>query len=144
VWLSTLGLFLAGCADEVPDELRPDSLLRDSLGLTPADAVHVVAVAVVEGRETATPARTLVRPGQWVSFATRDGRLHHVRFDTTTTPAELDRWLAAGRRLRSPPLLNRDSRWVVDFADAPVGVYPFRLEGTGATGGGVVQVVEGR
>lgn len=130
------------CRDEVPEELRPDALLRDSLGLTDDDAVHVVRIDGSGGRDRAVPARLSIRPGERVSFTTTDGRLHHVRFDTAVTAPGPTRWLTSGGRLLSPPLINRDSRWVVAFDDAPPGVYPFRLEGNGAPGGGVVEVTE--
>jgi hypothetical protein len=67
-----------------------------------------------------------------------------VRFDTAVTAPGPTRWLTSGGRLLSPPLINRDSRWVVAFDGAPAGVYPFRLEGNGAPGGGVVEVTERR
>lgn len=131
---------VAACADEVPPELRPDAVLRDSAGLAEGDVVHTVAVDGTSGRDVARPARVALRAGAHVAFATADGRLHHVRFDTSVMAPGPARWLAEGDRVESPPLLGRDTRWVVDFTDAPAGIYPFRLEGNGDPGGGVVEV----
>lgn len=144
-WVVVALVAIAGaCAEEVPVELRPDGVLRDSLGLTDDDAVHVVLVDGAGGRDVATPARVRVRPGERVSFTTVDGRLHHVRFDTAAMAPETARWIVDGERVLGPPLVSRDSRWVVDFSAAPEGIYPFRLEGNGAPGGGVIEVTERR
>jgi hypothetical protein len=106
--------------------------------------VHVIRIDGAGGSDRAAPGRVAIRPGEYVSFTTVDGRLHHVRFDTSVTAPEVTRWLVEGGQVESPPLINSDSRWIVAFADAPPGVYPFRLEGNGSPGGGVVQVTEGR
>lgn len=140
-WSLVLGLLAAaGCAEEVPEGLRPDAVLRDSLGLTDDDAVHVIRIEGSDGREHASPGRVRARPGDRLSFTTTDGRLHHVRFDTAAMSPELVQWLVEGGRVVGPPLLSRDSRWVVDLSGAPDGIYPFRLEGNGSPGGGVVDV----
>ena len=44
-------------------------------------------------------------------------------------------------QVASPPLLQRDARFVLTFADAPPGRYPYRLEGNREEGRGVIVVV---
>lgn len=135
VWAS------AGCDDALPPlELRPDSILRASLGLTDRDAVHRVQVRSRGGVEIAEPSRVAVEPGQWVSFQGGDARGHVVRFDTLALAPEARAWLRASDQLESPPLLTPASRWIVSFRDAPPGDYPFVIEGSGETGTGRIEL----
>lgn len=130
---------LAGCR-EVPVELRPDELLREQLGLTDRDAVHVVRVRVEGVSEVAQPDRVEIAPDAWVSFQGADTRGHVVRFDTASMEATAVEWLRQSDQLESPPLLTPASRWVVSFAGAPEALYPFAVEGSGELGLGSVQV----
>lgn len=131
----------AGC--EAPPELQPDPLLQDSLGLTSRDRVHVVRMLQREGREAADPDSVVVRPGDWVDFVGGDGHPRIIEFELERVD-EAPRDFLEGNGVRaSPPLLGRDVHWAVPFAGAPPGRYPFRIEGSGETGHGVV-VVAGR
>ncbi|NNK61832.1 MAG: hypothetical protein HKO98_01380 [Gemmatimonadetes bacterium] len=135
----------AACGTDVPPELQPDSILRVSLGLSDRDVVHRVRVLARGTAEVAVPAQLSVSPGAWVQFQGGDARGHVVRFDTLTLADTARAWLRATRQTASPPLLTSASRWVVSFEDAPVGLYPFEVVGTGETGEGWVDVVaEGR
>ena len=129
--------------DAVPPEFLPDSLLRAELGLTDADEVHRVTVTggPVESLE---PAQVEISPGAWVEFATTDWRVHVVRFDAQGLSPEGRAFLEDTDQMGSPPLVERDARFVVSFRDAPTGRYPFLAEGNGAAARGVVVVVPRR
>jgi plastocyanin len=134
-------LAVAACGADVPPELQPDSILRVSLGLSDRDVVHRVRVLARGTAEVAVPAQLSVRPGSWVQFQGGDARGHVVRFDTLTLSDTARVWLRATDQLASPPLLTSASRWVVSFEDAPPGMYPFEVVGSGETGQGWVDVV---
>lgn len=126
-------------ACDAPRELQPDALLRDSLGLGDRDRVHTVTVRVHEGREVAEPRSLSIRAGAWLAFRTDDGFLHTVRFELDSlTPAQRSWMTSAGPE--SPPLVARNARWVISFADAPPGRYPYTLEGNLDAGRGAVVV----
>ena len=136
-------LLALGCEADVPLELRPDSILRTSLGLSDRDAVHRVRVAAVGTAEVAEPARVSAEPGAWVSFQGGDARGHVVRFDTLALAPAAVAWLRDTDQVESPPLLTTDARWVVSFQDAPEGDYPFVVEGSGRTGRGRIEIRSG-
>jgi hypothetical protein len=125
----------------VPVELRPDGLLRDSLGLADGDAVHRVRLSSAEGRIRLEPDSLEIRAGDHLSFETGDGFLYLVHLDTLGLESEGRVWIGSFESLDSPPLLNRDSRWVVHFSGAPAGRYPVTVEGNLESGRGVIVVV---
>ncbi len=129
---------LAACK---PDpSLRPDEVLRSELGLTDRDAVHRVAITGGD-RDTADPVETRVEPGAFVEFATGDWLVHEVIFELDSLGPEARAFLEDSDQVASPPLVQRDARFVVDFEGAPAGRYPFVLLGSGESGRGVVIVV---
>jgi plastocyanin len=133
-------VILAGCApDEVPIELRPDTVLRAELGLTDLDEVHRVTLSGGPV-EQVSPSEVVVPPGAWVEFVSSDWWVHEVRFSSDSLSAEAAAFLSATDQVDSPPMVERDARFVVSFAGAPVGRYPFTVSGNGAAGGGVVVV----
>ncbi len=123
----------------MPAELRPDDVLRESLGLTDRDAVHVVFVRVRGVSEVAEPEIVETRRDAWVSFQGADTRGHVVRFDTLEMRADALEWLRESDQLVSPPLLTPASRWVVSFEGAPDASYPFAIEGSGELGYGLIE-----
>jgi hypothetical protein len=138
--IALLGVTLGACEPEVPVELRPDGVLRASLGLTDRDVVHIIQVRGRGVAEIAEPDDLRIQPGAWVSFQGGDTRGHVVRFDTLAlAPAALD-WVRQTDQVESPPLLTPASRWVVSFAGAPEGVYPFAVEGSGELGFGRIEL----
>lgn len=134
----------AGCGSGSRSaELRPDSLLQAELGLTDRDEVHRVTLTGGEA-EVLDPVETQVPPDAWVEFATTDWRVHVVRFEVDSLSAEARAFLEETDQVASPPLVDKDSRFVVSFADAPAGRYPFVVEGNGEPARGVVAVVPKR
>lgn len=133
-------LLVTGGCREVPQDLQPGDLLRDSLGLTSQDRVHVVRITHVEGREVATPDSLVVRPGDWVDFVGADSRIRVVSFLLDSlAPAPRD-FMEGNGLGSSPPLLGEGVHWAVPFTAAPSGRYPFALAGAGELGRGVVMV----
>ena len=137
--LALLPGLLVGCGSGVDEELRPDQLLRDSLALGDADRVYRITLDAPENRERAEPREVQIVPGSFVEFFTADGRIHTVTFPPDSLAGEAAEFLRSTGQDRSPPLVERESRFLVSFRDAPAGRYPFRIEGNGqATWGAVV------
>ena len=134
-------VLVGGCrGEEVPPDLQPDAVLRRELGLTDADRVHRVLLTSAE-RERLTPDSVVLPRGAWVEFVTGDWRLHEVRFVMDSLRAAGRAFLESTDQAASPPLVDRDARFVVFFGDAPTGRYPFVVEGNGRPAHGVVVVV---
>lgn len=136
---------IAGCRSEPDLTLRPDSVLQAELGLTQDDEVYRVAVTGGEV-ERAEPAALSIEAGAYVEFVTTDWLVHEILFDTTAlTPAQRG-FLERTDQLHSPPLIDRGSRYVLSFVDAPEGRYTYRLEGNGTASRGTIVVAspEGR
>jgi hypothetical protein len=124
----------------VPPELQPDDVLRSELGLTESDEVHRITL-MGSHREEADPPEVTVPPTAWVEFVSSDWRVHEVRSEADSLSSEALRFLLSTGQMESPPLVHRDARFVVSFREAPEGRYPFRVEGNGAPGRGVVVVL---
>ena len=135
--LSVLGL--AGCG-RAENQLQPDALLRDSLGLGDDDRVHRVRLGSADNRERIEPVQVTVRPGDWVEFITQDRRVHAVSFLVDGLPQPAADFLRASGQEASPPLVQPEARFVVSFADAPAGSYPFVVVGNGEEARGTIVV----
>jgi hypothetical protein len=139
---SALTALVVAC--EAAPEFPPDVVLQDSLGLTPEDHVHVVAVLHLHGEEATDPDSILVRPGDWVDFRTRDAHPRVVRFPADSLSGDRLEFLRARGILESPPMVRPGVHWVLPTDSAPPGRYPYRVDGSGASGWGVVVVVPDR
>lgn len=131
-------LLCAGCSPV--NEYPPDQLLRDSLGLGDDDVVRRIHVRAIGNLETVSPARLAIESGSYVEFVSTDRRIHWVRFELDSLEAEAADFLRSGSQEESPPLVNRESRFVVTFRDAPDGRYPYVVQGNGGAGRGVIVV----
>jgi len=128
-----------GC--EAPDPgLVPDERLRAELGLTELDRVHTVGISTGV-RERAEPDSVTVLAGDFVQFVSGDWLVHEVAFDLDSVRGELRHFLEVTGQTASPPLIHRDSRFVLSFVDAPPGRYPYSLAGNRGSGRGVIVVV---
>jgi plastocyanin len=126
-----------------PPEFPPDSVLRTELGLTDADEVHRVTIRGGD-REVLDPVEVRIPAGAWVEFVTADWRMHQIRFVADSLDAAHRAFLEGTDQMDSPPLVDRDARFVVSFAEAPEGRYPFVAEGNEAPTLGVVVVLPKR
>ncbi len=139
---AVLMTLLTGACERAPEaEYLPDAVLRGELGLTDADRVHTVTITGGEV-EIADPALDSVPAGAWVQFVSGDWRVHELRFDADSLAEAAREFLTRTDQWASPPLLQRDARFVVSFEDAPAGRYPYRLEGNGGPGRGLIVVVD--
>jgi len=133
-------LLLSGC-DPPDPSLQPDETLQAELGLSVRDEVHRVMLAGGPS-ERADPAAVSIEPGALVEFVTSDWLIHEVIFEQDSLPAAGWAFLARTDQTASPPLIDRDTRYVLTFEDAPPGRYPYLLEGNGAPSRGVIIVRE--
>lgn len=138
--LTCVALTVPGCRRGDPEH-RPDALLRAQLGLTDDDRVHVVTLTG-GNREHAYPDSMIVPTGAYVQFVTADWRIHEVAFEVDALSPAAWRFLERTDQVASPPLIDRDSRFVVSFEGAPAGRYPYVLEGNAGPGRGVVMVTD--
>lgn len=135
-------LAIIGC--EQPDASpQVDDVLRTELGIGPGTEVHRITLTGGEV-ERADPAALSVEPGALVEFVTTDWLIHEVIFQVDSVGGERRSFLERTDQTASPPLIDRDSRYLVTFEEAPPGRYPYVLEGNGAPGRGVIIVAEPR
>ena len=130
--------FGSGCSEPDPERI-PDATLQHELGLTEDDQVYTVTITGGEV-EVAEPATDSVPEGSYLQFVTTDWLIHEVAFDVEQLHAEARAFLERTDQLASPPLLSRDSRFVVSFEGAPPGRYPYVLAGNGGPGRGLIVV----
>lgn len=136
-----LAVLVTGC--KAPPELRPEQVLRDSLGLTDRDRVHALALRTEDGTEVPDRDVVLVRVGDHVSFRTEDRQARAIRFERDSLAPDALAW-GEGAGLFAAPLLARpEMRWVVDFDDAPPGRYPYIVLGGADAGRGAIEVEAG-
>lgn len=138
--MSCAAVALVGaCAPEPDPALQPDAVLQAELGLTPDDRVY--RVTLTGGAvERAQPAAISIEPGAYVEFVTTDWLIHEVLFEADSLGAAERAFLERTNQVASPPLLDRDSRYVLSFVGAPPGRYAYRLEGNGRPARGVIVV----
>jgi plastocyanin len=130
-----------GCRPD-ENELQPDQVLRESLGLGEEDRVHRVRLASAENREVVQPPQVTVRPGDYVEFVTGDWRVHALEFALEELAPEAAEFMRGTGQQGSPPLVQADARFVVSFAEAPPGTYPYVVIGNGEEGRGTVVVAD--
>lgn len=129
---------LLGCEEPDP-ELVPDEILQSELGLTPDDRVHTIRISTGLA-EAADPSSVSVRPGDYVQFVSSDFFVHEVAFRLDSLGARARAFLERTGQSASPPLLERDARFVVSFVAAPPGRYPYALSGNREPGAGEIVV----
>lgn len=128
----------AGChAEDVPPS---DPELRDELGIPDHVPIHRVNVGGRGAADRLVPDRVEAAPGDLVQFLVTDRRVHVIRFLVDELDPEQRSFLAETDQLESPPLVHRESRFIVSFQGAPPGRYPFESGGHGEPARGVVTV----
>jgi len=140
-WVAALGLIAAGLiACDAPPSSASDSDLRQQLELPELTVIHRVDLSVAGERVRMLPMRTRIGAGDVVQFVALDHRIHLIRFLEDEMEAEPLWFLRSTSQHRPPPLLERDSRLVLTFRDAPPGIYPFHVESSGAATRGEIIV----
>jgi plastocyanin len=137
--LALLVSHTSACAPEPDPTYQPDAVLQTELGLTPEDRVYRVALTGGDA-ERADPAALSIEPGAFVEFVTTDWLVHEVIFEADSLGLEQRTFLVGTDQVASPPLVDKGSRYVLSFADAPPGRYVYRLEGNGRSGRGVIML----
>ena len=140
-WITCLiwSVLSVGCQERPDPSLQPDELLQAELGLTAEDRVHRIRLEGGEV-ESVEPFLVSVEQGAYVEFRTADWLIHEVIFEADSLTAEQRAFLEDTDQVASPPLVDRDSRYVLSFEGAPLGRYPYVLEGNGRPGRGVIVV----
>jgi plastocyanin len=138
-------LLLAGSCDPLPDpDTLPDEILQAELGLTVQDRVYRVALtgsSPAGTTERADPVAISIEPGSYVEFVTTDWLIHEVIFEADSVTRAQWSFLESTDQTASPPLINRESRYVLTFEGAPSGRYPYLIEGNGPAGRGLIIVI---
>lgn len=135
-------ILCAGLGCERPDPaLQPDEVLQAELGLAIRDRVHRVTLTGGEA-ERADPAAVSIEPGSLVEFVTTDWLIHEVIFEADSVGEVEWAFLQRTDQTASPPLIDRETRYVLSFEGAPPGRYPYLIEGNSVPGRGVIIVTE--
>lgn len=139
--MAFLPIVVVGCVErEVEPRNLPDTVLRDSVGLTDADRVYRIDLGVEAGAFVAEPSLLGVPRGAWVEFVPSDGWPRTVTFELDSLSGPAAELLRSTGQDASPPLLGPEARFVVRFAGAPAERYPYRVEGSGRMARGAVVV----
>lgn len=137
-----MAVLIAVSCEPPPDpETQPDATLHAELGLTLRDRVYRVTLSGGPS-ERADPVAISIEPGSHVEFVTSDWLIHEVIFEADSVAGVRWAFLERTDQAASPPLINRDSRYVLSFEGAPPGRYPYLIEGNGPAGRGVIIVTD--
>jgi plastocyanin len=118
-------LAVVGCGIE--PKAAPDPVEEADAGPY-AEIVAVAQVVQLSGGrdvEHIVPPHLEISMGEWVQFLTLDRRVHTVSFVPDSLSPEALEYLTDTGQLEGPPLLERGSRFLVDFRRAPAGRYVF-------------------
>ncbi len=73
-----------------------------------------------------SPDSLTAHAGDVLRFSARDNGPHALVFDEQATDSAARAFLQGTAQVRSLPLLNTSSKWIVSLADAPAGFYAVR------------------
>lgn len=132
-----------GCAREDGSEggtSDPYSEVRERLDVDPRREIHEVTIGGRGDEEHVVPTILEIPADAIVVFTTVDGRVHTVSFPEDSLALDAALFLERTAQMRSPPLVDRGSRFVLTFEGAPGGRYRFRSEGPGGEAWGTLVV----
>lgn len=121
-------------------ETGPDADLREALGLDSDEELYRIVLGGQGRMEHLVPTRLEIPQGAIVEIVTVDRRIHTVTFPPDSLSPETEAFLRETNQMQSPPLLERGSRFVISFREAPPGRYPFVSEGHGGTASGIIVI----
>lgn len=133
---------LPGGCDAEPGP-RTDPELTEALGVPPGTPVHRIDLSGQEGRIRVLPTAVDANPGDLVQFVVADTRVYSVAFLLEEMSSGQRAFLRGSLQEASPPLVEQGARFVLSFADAPPGEYPFVVEGYGTPVRGRIRVLGG-
>jgi hypothetical protein len=96
----------------------------------------------VDQKESPEPTSVEVREGDYVEFVSADRGVHAISFVLDSLSSAAVQFLRVSGQEGSPPLVLPGARFVVLFAGAPLGRYPFLVVGNGTEAHGAVVVVD--
>jgi plastocyanin len=122
-----LALALLGCGrEEGPEKRAVLELAEDTIRLERGVTLNDVLVRSGTAQSTAFEPDTIrINAGDVVRFITADRHPHAIAFEATQLAPALEEFLRRTSQLRGPPLITEGASWIVSFADAPAGTYPF-------------------
>ncbi len=93
--------------------------------LPPGETSRVIHLGGGRDQEHVLPLAIEIGTGEWVEFITLDRRVHTLSFVADSLSDRGREYLLATGQVHSPPLLERGTRFFVDFREAPEGRYVF-------------------
>lgn len=132
-----------GCSPETgSDNAPPDRYadVRERLDVEPERVIHEITIGGRGNEEHVVPTVLQLPRDAIVVFTTVDGRVHTVSFPEDSLALDAALFLERTSQQRSPPLVDRGSRFVLTFEGAPGGRYRFRSEGPGGEAWGTLLV----
>ena len=137
--LCLVGNLAASCAfQEPPPPSDPD--LRAELGIPDHVTIHRVDLSSQGGQTRLLPRETEIFSGEIVQFVVLDHRVHLVRFDQDEITRSALEFMRETGQDKPPPLVEQGARLVLSFEGAPVGSYPFLVDGNGPSVAGEIRV----
>jgi len=131
---------LGGCEAELPAPPPTDPDLRAELGIDDDVVIHRVDLTGREDEVRVVPRETVARPGDVVQVVALDHRVYLIAFAAAELGAAQAEFLRSTGQDSPAPLVERGSRLVLTFEDAPPGNYGFRVETAGLSAPGVIRV----
>lgn len=101
--------------------------------------VHDIVVGGAGARDSIAPTMVEAQVGDAVRFTADDRRTHALAFDGDRLEPAARQFLESTLQRLGPPLVDEGAAWVVSFAEAPPGRYPFVCRTHGARGVVVVE-----
>jgi hypothetical protein len=134
--LALLSGTVSGCREG--GAIPRDPELAEALGVSARTEIHRVDLVTRGGMVVALPTRVELSEGALLQFVTRDWLVYSVRL--RAVDPEGDQWIEGTRQRHSPPLVEKEARYVLNFEGAPPGDYPFEVVGQGSNLEGTVRV----
>ena len=120
-FLFALLFVLSGCGRDGSDP-RVLELAHDTITLENGRVVQIFMLGAGDSAGF-RPASVQANVGDVLRFTADDALTHAVGFEETSLSADARAFLERSGQLRSPPLVDRGTAWVVSLENAPPGEY---------------------